>query len=205
MIKSVIVPAGMTDGWMTRCRMTGATRSPSTAQPLSTQPLIRQPPCSTKIALVTGSTSGIGRGIAEHFASLGARVVVHGRTRRRRGAVATAARRSKGWSSWRRLAGDLVDVEACRHIVRFTVEQFGGIDILVNNAATTSRAYLEDASGRVLGPDRCTSICARRSCACRRPSQSMRARGGGSIVNIGSVNAYIGEPKLGRTRCRRAV
>ena len=52
-------------------------------------------------------------------------------------------------------------------------------------------------SGRVAGTRSCTSTCARRSCCCRKPSRSMKTRGGGSIVNIGSVNAYIGEPKLG--------
>ena len=97
-----------------------------------------------RIALVTGSTSGIGYGIAERFASLGASVVVHGPHEAEAQEVARPLA-DKGFRV-AAVGGDLVDVEACRHIVRFTIEQFGGIDVLVNNAATTSRAYLEDAS-----------------------------------------------------------
>ncbi len=149
---------------------------------------------NTKIALITGSTSGIGRGIAELFASLGARVVVHGLDEAE--AVAVATRLSEhGWSA-AAVAGDLADVEACRRIVRFTIEHYGGIDILVNNAATTARAYLEDVPVELW--DRIMHINLRAPFLCLQEAvKSMKTRGGGSILNIGSVNAYVGEPKLG--------
>jgi NAD(P)-dependent dehydrogenase (short-subunit alcohol dehydrogenase family) len=147
-----------------------------------------------KVALVTGSTSGIGRGIAEHFASLGARVVVHGRREAQAAEIAEALRESGHDAAF--VAADVADVDGCRRTVRFTIERYGGIDILVNNAALTTRGYLEDVPVDVW--DRIMNVNLRAPFLCLQEAvRSMKTRGGGSIINIGSVNAYIGEPKLG--------
>jgi NAD(P)-dependent dehydrogenase (short-subunit alcohol dehydrogenase family) len=149
------------------------------------------PALANKIALVTGSTSGIGRGIAEHFASLGARVVVHGRDEARARDVAAAL-----GSAAAPVTGDLADVDTCRLIVRFAIDRFGGIDVLVNNAASTARGYLEDSPVELW--DAIMNVNLRAPFLCLQEAvRSMKTRGGGSIVNIGSINAYIGEPKLG--------
>jgi NAD(P)-dependent dehydrogenase (short-subunit alcohol dehydrogenase family) len=146
---------------------------------------------ANKVALVTGSTSGIGRGIAEHFATLGARVVVHGPREAQARDVAERLGRDAAF-----VAADLADVDACRHVVRFTVERCGGIDVLVNNAAMTTRGCLEDAPVELW--DAIMNVNLRAPFLCLQEAvKSMKARGGGSILNIGSVNAYIGEPKLG--------
>ena len=147
-----------------------------------------------KIALVTGSSSGIGRGIAEHFAALGARVVVHGLDEAETGAAAERLRSAGGAVAW--IAGDLSDVETCRGVVRFAVEHYGGIDVLVNNAASLARGYIEDVP--VEQWDAIMAVNLRAPFLCLQEAvKSMKTRNGGSIVNIGSVNAYIGEPKLG--------
>jgi NAD(P)-dependent dehydrogenase (short-subunit alcohol dehydrogenase family) len=149
---------------------------------------------SNKVALVTGSTSGIGRGIAEHFAALGARVVLHGRNEAQ-GRQAVERLRGAGREA-EFVAGDLSEVEACRRVVRFTIERCGGVDVLVNNAASTARGQLEDAPVELW--DSVMHINLRAPFLCMQEAvKSMKARGGGSIVNIGSINAYIGEPKLG--------
>ncbi|MGH9330248.1 MAG: oxidoreductase [Vicinamibacterales bacterium] len=149
---------------------------------------------TNKIALVTGSTSGIGRGIAEHFASLGARVVVHGRNEAQGREVAERLRRAGQEVEF--VAADLADVEACRRVVRFTIERCGGVDVLVNNAASTARGYLEDAPVELW--DAIMHVNLRAPFLCLQEAvKSMKVRGGGSILNIGSINAYIGEPKLG--------
>jgi NAD(P)-dependent dehydrogenase (short-subunit alcohol dehydrogenase family) len=146
---------------------------------------------ANKVALVTGSTSGIGRGIAEHFAALGARIVVHGR---REAEAREVAERLCGNAAF--VGADLADVDACRHVVQFTIEHCGGIDVLVNNAALTTRGYLEDAPVEVW--DAIMDVNVRAPFLCLQEAvKSMKTRGGGSILNIGSINAYIGEPKLG--------
>ncbi len=149
------------------------------------------PALANKIALVTGSTSGIGRGIAEHFASLGARVVVHGRDEARARDVV-----AKLGTAAASVTGDLADVDTCRRIVRFTIDRFGGIDVLVSNAASTARGYIEDSPVELW--DTIMNVNLRAPFLCLQEAvRSMKTRGGGSIVNIGSINAYIGEPKLG--------
>ena len=149
---------------------------------------------SGKSALVTGSTSGIGLGIVEHFVDLGARVVVHGRDQAQARDIVRRLREAGHQAEY--VIADLADVEACRQAVRFTIERFGGIDVLVNNAASTARGYLEDAPVELW--DSIMHINLRAPFLCLQEAvTSMKTRGGGSIVNIGSVNAYIGEPKLG--------
>jgi len=152
------------------------------------------PSMKNKVALVTGSTSGIGRGIAEHFASLGARVVIHGLDD---GQARDVARRLRdAGQDAVSTAGDLADAGICRGIVRFAVEQYGGVDVLVNNAGNTARGYLENASIEFW--DAMMAVNLRAPFICLQEAvTSMKTRGGGSIINIGSINAYVGMPNLG--------
>jgi NAD(P)-dependent dehydrogenase (short-subunit alcohol dehydrogenase family) len=147
-----------------------------------------------KIALVTGSTSGIGRGIADYFASLGATVVIHGLDETEARQVAAdfgnAGPKADG------VAGDLSDPESCRRVVRTVIERHGGVDVLVNNAAITLRASLEDSSVEFW--DMMIAVNLRAPFICSQEAvKSMKTRGGGSIVNIGSINAYVGLSTLG--------
>src|SRR5204863_1379191 len=92
--------------------------------------------------------------------------------------------------------GNLTSEEVCRGLIRFAVERFGGLDILVNNAADTGRGDLEHIA--VARWDAIMTVNLRAPFILLREAIApMRARGGGSIVNIGSVLAYVGEPKLG--------
>jgi len=152
------------------------------------------PSLAGKVALVTGASSGIGFGIAEHFASLGAAVAVHGRSRQ--DADAAVARLTNAGHDSTALAADVRDVDACRRMVQAAVAWKGGLDVLVNNAGMTDRAYLEDAPVELWDDIMAVNLRAPFICL-QEAVRSMKARGGGSIVNIGSVNAYIGAPKLG--------
>jgi NAD(P)-dependent dehydrogenase (short-subunit alcohol dehydrogenase family) len=152
------------------------------------------PSLKNKIALVTGSSCGIGFGIAEHFAALGAAVVVHGLHEHE--AQAAAERLRQNGHDVVATGGDLRDADVCRRVVRFAIDSRGGVDVLVNNAGDTSRARLEDASLEFW--DRMMAVNLRAPFLCLQEAvKSMKSRGGGSIVNIGSINAYVGAPKLG--------
>jgi NAD(P)-dependent dehydrogenase (short-subunit alcohol dehydrogenase family) len=148
---------------------------------------------TNRVALVTGSTSGIGKGIAVHFASLGARVVVHGREVEAGEAVVASIQAAGGEAVF--LTGDVADETACRGLVRGAIDRFGGLDVLVNNAASTARNDLESSS--VAFWDRMMAVNLRAPfILIQEALATMRARGGGSIVNIGSINAYIGQHNL---------
>jgi NAD(P)-dependent dehydrogenase (short-subunit alcohol dehydrogenase family) len=152
------------------------------------------PALQDKIALVTGSTSGIGHGIAAHFAALGAHVIVHGPDAVSSNAAADALRAAGHEVD--AVAGDLTSVEACREVVRSVISRRGGLDVLVNNAGSTARASLEDSTVEFW--DAMMAVNLRAPFICLQEAvRSMKSRGGGSIVNIGSINAYVGLPNLG--------
>jgi NAD(P)-dependent dehydrogenase (short-subunit alcohol dehydrogenase family) len=148
---------------------------------------------SGKVAVVTGSTSGIGKAIAQHFASLGAAVLVHGTNRANGEAVVARIHDEGGRAAF--AAADLADPADCQEVVAAAVREFGGLDVLVNNAADTTRGAIESVPLAVW--DRIMAINLRAPFVLIQAAlPHMKARGGGSVVNIGSVNAYIGEPKL---------
>jgi NAD(P)-dependent dehydrogenase (short-subunit alcohol dehydrogenase family) len=151
------------------------------------------PDLANRIAIVTGSTSGIGKGIAQHFARLGASVVVHGTNTANGERVASDIRTAGGRARF--IAADLVDADDCQQIVSVAVREFGGLDILVNNAADITRGNVESVPLPLW--DRILAINLRAPFILIQAAiPHFRVRGAGSIVNIGSVNAYIGEPKL---------
>jgi NAD(P)-dependent dehydrogenase (short-subunit alcohol dehydrogenase family) len=146
-----------------------------------------------RIAIVTGSTSGIGRGVAVRFASEGARVVVHGRDEAGARQTLESVADSGGQAVWHR--ADLVEADACRGLIQFAVDRFGGLDILVNNAALTTRGDVEHMTLDLV--DAMLAVNLRAPMLLTQAAvPHLRARGGGAVVNIGSVNAYVGEPKL---------
>jgi NAD(P)-dependent dehydrogenase (short-subunit alcohol dehydrogenase family) len=152
------------------------------------------PSLTNKVAVITGSSSGIGRGIAEHFASLGAIVVIHGLESKATREVAD--RLCMAGHDAISVHGDLRHVDVCRQVIRSAVESRGGIDILVNNAGDVSRGRLDEASVEFW--DNMMAINLRAPFLCLQEAvKSMKLRGGGSIVNIGSINAYVGSPNLG--------
>jgi NAD(P)-dependent dehydrogenase (short-subunit alcohol dehydrogenase family) len=146
-----------------------------------------------RVALVTGSTSGIGKGIAEHFATLGAKVVVHGREQAAGERLVSALRAAGHEAAF--APGDVADEAVARGVIRAAVNAFGGLDILVNNAASTARGDLETST--VAFWDRMMAINLRAPFILMQEAvAAMKARAGGSIVNIGSINAYIGQDNL---------
>ncbi|WP_431238292.1 SDR family NAD(P)-dependent oxidoreductase [Mycolicibacterium aichiense] len=142
-------------------------------------------------ALVTGSTGGLGVAIAKALAADGAFVVVSGRDKNRGDAVVADIRSTGGDGSF--VAADLgAGGAAAHHLADAAIEVAGGIDILVNNAATLlmptptadiTEQELRDVFGvNVFAPFLLTGVLAPR----------MVAQGGGAIVNIGSIAGLRG-------------
>jgi NAD(P)-dependent dehydrogenase (short-subunit alcohol dehydrogenase family) len=140
-----------------------------------------------KVAVVTGGTQGIGAAVAALFVAEGARVVVGGRSR------------TNGEALARRLGAiyqetDLARVEDCRALVDAAVRAHDGVDILVNCAADTSRSTVDDFTPEFFDHQCAVNVRAPLLLA-QRAAPSLRKRRG-VILNIGSVNAHMGEPKL---------
>jgi len=128
-------------------------------------------------ALITGSSRGIGRAVAQAFARRGDRVVVHYRRDR---AAAEETLASLDGSGHALVGGDLGDPAEAQRVVDEAIAALGSLDILVNNAA----AWSAMVSVNLLGASNVTMLVA----------QHMIERGaGGAIVNVGSRGAFRGE------------
>ena len=89
-----------------------------------------------KIAIVTGSTSGIGIGIAKLYAAEGAKVVICGRREEKGQAVVDNITKEGGESSYHFF--DITNTNSIEKLIDDTAEKYGKIDILVNNAANVA-------------------------------------------------------------------
>ena len=154
---------------------------------------------SNKVAVVTGATKGIGRGIAERLAEHGARVVVSSRSQAACDEVASELDRDHGKNGMRIAHGAACDIERLEQIERLaehSAEHFDGIDILVANAAVlpfvgASRDTPPELFERILTKNLHNNF---RLCQAVHPH--MAARGGGSIVLVGSLAGLVPFPTL---------
>lgn len=138
-----------------------------------------------KVAVITGASRGIGRAIAETFAAAGAAVVVSSRKQEAVDAVAEAIRTQGGQAL--AVAAHTGNSEAVGHLIARAVETFGGLDILVNNAATNPHFgplltaeeshWHKILDVNVVGYFRTVKAAV----------PHMQARGGGKIINIASI------------------
>jgi NAD(P)-dependent dehydrogenase (short-subunit alcohol dehydrogenase family) len=137
-----------------------------------------------KTAVVTGSTAGIGRGIAERFAREGASVVVSGRNDDRGHAVTDGIVAAGGTAVY--LQADVGDGAAIEHLVGFAVETYGRLDIMVNNAHSGKSGTITDMDEAAW--DRHLSVALRSVfLGCRSAVLRMLEHGtGGSLINVSS-------------------
>jgi NAD(P)-dependent dehydrogenase (short-subunit alcohol dehydrogenase family) len=103
-----------------------------------------------KRALITGSSSGIGTGIAKTLAAEGATVVVHGRDAQRCANVASEIDKSGGRAVV--ACGDLATESGCAEVARTVMKALDGIDILVNNAGGRASSHRQDGQAGPLNP-----------------------------------------------------
>lgn len=140
----------------------------------------------SRVALVTGSSSGIGAAVAERLAAEGIRVVVNSARSAEAGRELAARLPDAVY-----VQGDVSDAEDARRIVRTAIDAYGRLDILVNNAGVTrfiplddleaadARAWREIFDVNVVGAWQMITAAV----------PHLRASGAGSVVNISSVSA----------------
>ena len=147
-----------------------------------------------RVVLVTGGSRGIGRAVAEQFATQGATLAVHFRAARQAADDTLAVLQGDGHLA---LQADLADPEQARSLVQRVVDQLGRVDVLVNNAGVYEehpilaigyedwrRIWRRTIDTNLIGPANLLHAVA----------PHMVAAGGGRIVNVSSRGAFRGEP-----------
>lgn len=143
-----------------------------------------------KVAVVTGSTRGIGEGIAKLLAAEGANVVVSGIDDDDGRRVAEECCAAGGKADF--VHADVRQPEQCAALIAVALERFGRLDVLVNNAGIFPSLSLEETTPEMW--DQVFSVNVRGAFLCSRAAiPAMQRLGGGVIVNIGTTLAYRGE------------
>ncbi|MGE0385386.1 MAG: SDR family NAD(P)-dependent oxidoreductase [Gammaproteobacteria bacterium] len=147
-------------------------------------------PLAGLVAIVTGAGSGLGAATAQVLARRGVRVMIDGRREARLAETVAAVRATGG--DIHALAGDVSQAAHVEALVAATVERYGGIDIVVNNAALRSRylpvheiapeLFSQYLAVNLLGP----------FMLMRAAIPHLLARGGGSVINVGSTTSTTG-------------
>ncbi|PID84820.1 MAG: short-chain dehydrogenase [Chloroflexi bacterium] len=150
---------------------------------------------SDKVALITGASRGIGQAIAEAYAAAGAQVVLSSRTQEKLDTVAEMIRNQGGEAL--PIAAHTGNSHAVQQVVDQATAAYGGIDIVVNNAATNPHFghiltaeeshWDKTLDVNVKGYFRVAKICA----------ESMQKRGGGKIINVASIAGLEPQPMMG--------
>ena len=160
------------------------------AEPGRPAPMIRFD-FSGKVAVVTGSGGGIGQAYAEALAEAGASVMVADIVEEKAAGVAEGIR-SNGLAA-HSVRVDVADPDSARSMAEATVDRFGGIDYLVNNAAIFGGMQLDllltvdwEYLNRFLAVNMLGALNCVRAC-----HPAMKERGGGAIVNQSSTAAYM--------------
>ncbi len=156
-----------------------------------------------KIALITGASKGIGECIARFYCAYGAKVVINSRKQDELDKVAADIRAQGGDCIG--IAGNAGDLAANQALIEQTVAHYGGLDILVNNAAINpiygpvldcdERAFDKIMAVNVKGPFALANLA----------HPHMKARGGGVVINISSVAGLTPDPGLGMYSVSKAA
>ena len=143
-----------------------------------------------KIVVITGASSGIGKGLAEQFARYGANVVL----------AARSVDKLENLEQSLRLTGvealsvktDVKSEESCKNLIDKTIERFGKIDILINNAGISMRAIFEDMDLSVM--EEVMQINFWGTVYCTKYALPHLLKSKGSVVGVSSIAGYVGLP-----------
>ena len=158
-----------------------------------------------KVAIVTGSTQGIGKAIAEELAAHGARVVISSRKQEACDEVAAAINAEHGAGSAIAVAASISDKEQLQDLFARTREQLGAVDILICNAASNpyygSMDGIEDEQFRKVLDNNILS----NHWLMQLALPDMREKGDGAIVVISSIGGLRGSATIGAYNVSKAA
>jgi dehydrogenase/reductase SDR family protein 4 len=156
-----------------------------------------------KVALITGASKGIGEAIARLYAACGAKVVINSRKQEELDKVAESITNEGGQCIG--FAANAGEIESCKTLIEKVIEIYGGIDILVNNAATNpvfgpvvqceEWAFDKIMNVNVKAPFELVKLV----------YPVMKERGGGSVINISSIAGLTPDPGLGMYSVSKAA
>ena len=146
-----------------------------------------------KVAIVTGSSKGIGEGIARVFSREGARIVIACRTESAGGKMAESLGASEGRALY--VQTDVTCSEAIRNMIHTTMATFGRLDILVNNAGYHISKNVEETSEEEWEFIQHTNLRSTFLC-CKYAIPHLR-KTRGNIINISSMVGLVGQPNAG--------
>ncbi len=142
-----------------------------------------------KVAIVTGGSSGIGRAVVEEFVKYDMKVTFSGISE---AGVKTEQELRAGGADVQFVRGDMADESFCHALADKTIARWGKVNILINNAFSFIAKGL-DATRKdwlhvmTVGPIGYATMI-------QLVSESMKAQGGGAIVNMSSISAHIAQP-----------
>jgi len=140
-----------------------------------------------KVAVVTGGGRGIGRGIARLFAKEGAKVVVAARTEEQLNRVIREIETEGGTAA--AIVTDVSEIRDVERMIQFTIEKYGGLNIVVNNAGIGFGHPVDDEQMEAAYDNVMSTNLKSIWMAMHYAVPEMKKAGGGSIVNIASVHA----------------
>lgn len=143
-----------------------------------------------KVIIVTGSTTGIGKAIAIRCAQEGAKVVINGRNAEAGEKVVQTVGNTNAVLH----VDDLNNAESSRRLVKKALKAFGRLDGIVNNAAMVVASNIQSTDANFL--HRVFTVNTVAPFMLIKTALPHLSKVGGSVLNIGSVNAYSGEPDL---------
>ncbi|MBS4217436.1 glucose 1-dehydrogenase [Bacillus sp. FJAT-49711] len=156
-----------------------------------------------KVIVITGATKGIGKGIAYICAKEGANVVVNGRNKEAGEIVAGEINQKYGTEAIF-IQKDISSETGCRELIEQSVAHFGRIDGLVNNAGIFPRGTILETTEELF--DTIFDVNMKGPFFCSKYAiNEMLQSGGGSIVQIGSTNAYSGMENLVAYSCSKGA
>ncbi len=146
-----------------------------------------------KVVIITGASSGIGRALAVEVARQGAKVVAGARNKQKLDELAEELKEIN--ENIVVLETDVTKENDCRNLVMVAVENFGGIDVLINNAGISMRAILEETEVDVL--KKLMDVNFWGMVYCTKYALPYLLKSKGSVVGVSSIAGFKGLP--GRT------